>query len=55
MLKADAQMLYTIVFPWGKYKYNRLPMGIKVGPDIFQNVMSKLVQGMEYVKTSMLS
>ena len=26
-------------------------MGIKVAPDIFQNVMSKLVQDMEYVKT----
>jgi hypothetical protein len=24
-------------------------------PDIFQNVMSKLVQGMEYVKTSLQS
>jgi hypothetical protein len=26
-------------------------MGIKIAPDIFQNVMSKLVQDMEYVKT----
>jgi hypothetical protein len=34
----------------GKYKYKRLPMGIKVAPDVFQNVMSKLVQDMEYVK-----
>ena len=50
-LDADAQKLCTIVFPWGKYKYKRLPMGIKVAPDIFQNVMSKLVQDMEYVKT----
>jgi hypothetical protein len=31
-LDADAQKLCTIVFPWGKYKYkyNRLPMGIKI-------------------------
>jgi hypothetical protein len=31
-LDSDAQKLYTIVFPWnmGKYKYKRLPMGIKV-------------------------
>jgi hypothetical protein len=28
-----------------------LPMGIKIAPDVFQNVMSKLVQDMEYVKT----
>jgi hypothetical protein len=36
---------------FGKYKYKRLPMGIKIAPDIFQDVMSKLVQDMEYVKT----
>jgi hypothetical protein len=29
-LDADAQELFTIVFPWGKYKYKRLPMGIKI-------------------------
>ena len=50
-LDADAQRLCTIVFPWGKYKYKRLPMGIKIAPDVFQNVMSKLTQDMEYVKT----
>jgi dihydroorotate dehydrogenase len=54
---ADAQKLCTIVFTWhmGKYKYKRLPMGIKIAPDVFQNVMSKLVQDMEYVKTNILS
>jgi dihydroorotate dehydrogenase len=35
----------------GKYKHKLLPMGIKIAPDVFQNVMSKLVQDMEYVKT----
>jgi hypothetical protein len=54
-LDADAQKLCTIVFPWymGKYKYKhkRLPMGIKIAPDVFQNVMYKLYQDMEYVKT----
>jgi hypothetical protein len=52
-LDTDAQKLCTIVFPWqmGKYKYKRFPMGIKIAPDVFQNVMSKLVQDMEYVKT----
>jgi hypothetical protein len=56
-LDADAQKLCTSVFPWhmGKYKYKRLPMGIKITPDVFQNVMSKLVQGMEYVKITKLS
>jgi hypothetical protein len=56
-LDDDAQKLCTIVFPWHmeKYKYKRLPMGIKISPDVFQNVMSKLVQDMEYVKTAILS
>jgi hypothetical protein len=56
-LDADTQNLCTIVFPWhiGKYKYKRLPKGIKIAPDVFQNFMSKLVQDMEYVKTNMLS
>jgi CII-binding regulator of phage lambda lysogenization HflD len=40
-----------MLFPWGKYKYKRLPMGIKIVPDVFQNVMSALTQDMEYVKT----
>jgi Reverse transcriptase (RNA-dependent DNA polymerase) len=49
-LDPDAQRLCTIIFPWGKYKYKRLPMGIKIAPDVFQNVMTKLNQDMEYVK-----
>jgi hypothetical protein len=47
----DAQKICTIVFPRGKHQYKHLPMGIKIAPDVFQNVMSKLVQDMEYVKT----
>jgi hypothetical protein len=55
-LDADAQNLCTIVFPCniGKYKYKRLlTHGYQdcLVPDVFQNVMSKLVQDMEYVKT----
>jgi hypothetical protein len=36
-LDADAQKLCTIVFPWYMgYKYKRLPMGIKIAPDVTQ-------------------
>jgi Reverse transcriptase (RNA-dependent DNA polymerase) len=50
-LDADAQNLCTIIFPGGKYKCQHLPMGIKISPDVFQNIMSKLTQDLEYVKT----
>jgi hypothetical protein len=40
----DAQNLCTIVFPWhmGKYKYKRLPMGIKIPPDVFKTSCQSL-------------
>jgi dihydroorotate dehydrogenase len=40
---------------WEKYEYKRLPMGIRIAPDLYQKVMSKLVPDMEYVKTTILS
>ena len=49
-LDADAQKLCTIIFPWGKNAYKCLPMGIKIAPDVSQNIISKLIQDMEYVK-----
>ena len=41
---------YVQLYSQRKYKHNRLPMGIKIAPDDFQNFMSKLTQDMEYVK-----
>ena len=37
-LNPTAQKICTIIFPWGKYKYKRLIMGIKIAPDVFQQV-----------------
>jgi hypothetical protein len=34
-LDLDASKVCTIIFPWGKYSYKRLPMGIAGSPDIF--------------------
>eukprot|EP00957_Ditylum_brightwellii_P003125 238138-Ditylum_brightwellii.AAC.1 len=34
--------LCTIVLPWGKYEYLKLPMGLCNCPDIFQEKMSKM-------------
>jgi hypothetical protein len=35
-LNLAAQEMCTIVLPWGKYRYKRLPMGVANSPDIFQ-------------------
>ena len=50
-LDADAQKLCTIILPWGKYSYMRLPMGIAGSPDIFQEKMSGLMESLEFVRT----
>jgi hypothetical protein len=34
-LDPDESKICTIIFPWGKYSYKRLPMGIAGSPDIF--------------------
>ncbi len=44
-LDPDASRICTIIFPWGKYSYKRLPMG-----DIFQSKMSELMETLEYVQ-----
>ena len=49
-LNPDAQRICTIITPWGKYKYKRLPMGIMTAPDIFQNKMSDLMSHLEFVR-----
>ena len=40
----------TIIFPWGKYSYQRLPMGASNAPDIFQAKMGSLFQDLEFVR-----
>jgi hypothetical protein len=37
----ESQKLCTFMMPWGKYRYAKLPMGVKVAKDIFQEVMTK--------------
>jgi hypothetical protein len=50
-LTPNARRLCTIVLPWGKYEYCRLPMGVCNSPDIFQERMSDLMAGLEFVRT----
>ena len=50
LLTPNASRLCTVVLPWGKYKYLRLPMGLCNSPDIFQEKMSKLMTGLEFAR-----
>ena len=35
--------LCRIVTPYGKFQYNRLPMGIKLSPDVAQSLIKKII------------
>ena len=47
----ESKKLCTLVFPFGKYEMQRLPMGLCNSPDIFQEKMSELMDGLEFVRT----
>jgi hypothetical protein len=49
-LDQNASRICTITFPWEKYSYKRLPMGIAGSPDIFQSKMSEPMESLEYVQ-----
>jgi hypothetical protein len=42
-LEEESQDLFTIITPSGKYKYLRLPMGLKCSPDIAQAAMENVL------------
>ncbi len=48
-LDLDASKICTIILPWGKYSYLRLPMGVACCPDIFQTKMSELIGTLECI------
>jgi hypothetical protein len=50
-LHPDSKKLCTIVTPFGKYQYLRLPMGISCSPDIFLEKMSDLMHHLDFVRT----
>jgi hypothetical protein len=46
-LDPDASRICTGIFPWGKYSYKRLLMGIAGSLDIFQSRMLELIEDLE--------
>jgi hypothetical protein len=42
-LDKESQDLCTIITPFGKYKYSRLPIGLKCSPDIVQAAMKNVL------------
>ena len=48
-IRKDMRKYLVIILPWGKYVYNKMPMGLKISADVFQRELSMLFQGMLYV------
>jgi hypothetical protein len=49
-LDPTAAEMCTIIFPWGKYLYQRLPMEFARSADIFQEEMGNLMAALEYIR-----
>jgi Reverse transcriptase (RNA-dependent DNA polymerase) len=49
-LTTFSKSLCTIVLRYGKYEYQRLPIGCCNSPDIFQEQMSPLIEDLEFCR-----
>ena len=48
-LHEDSKLLTTFITPYGRYCFNRLPMGICSASEVFQRTMSTILEGVEGV------
>ena len=49
-LDPESSRLCTFNTPWGRYRYTRMPFGIKTAGDIFIQEMSKILEGLTGVE-----
>ena len=47
VLEKESQYLWTIIMPFGKYKYAWLLMGLKCSPDISKSIMQRVLSGID--------
>jgi len=50
-LDPASKQLCTIILPFGKHEYQAILMGLCNSPDIFQEKMSELMDGLAFVRT----
>ena len=46
-LDDDSSFLTTFITPFGKYRFKRVPMGISLGPEVFQMKMEEILGSLE--------
>ena len=49
-LSERSKELCTIVLPFGKFEHQRTPMGLCNSPDVFQEKMNELFDGLDFVR-----
>ena len=45
-LDKESMKLTTFITPFGRYCFTRVPMGISLGPEVFQIKMKQLLEGL---------